>query len=140
MQTLQGTIGFELVGVGRAHRNRAAEALAEIGLHPGQEMILLQLREQGGSTQGELAARCGVEAPTISKALARMAGNGLVERHDDELDARAARIHLTAKGRALCTDVLKIWSNLERRSLAGISAEEREILRGLLARVKGNLT
>lgn len=139
MRTLEGTIGYELVGVCRAHRNRAAAALAEIGLHPGQEMILLQLRERGGSTQGELAARCGVEAPTISKALARMASNGLVERHEDELDARAARIHLTAKGRALCADVLKIWSGLERRSTADISAEEREVLRGLLARVKENL-
>jgi len=139
MQTLQGTIGFELVGVCRAHRNRAAEALARIGLHPGQEMILLQLREKGGTTQGELAARCGVEAPTISKALARMASSGLVERHDDELDARASRIHLTAKGRALCAEVLKIWSNLERRSLGDMSAAERETLRSLLLRVKENL-
>lgn len=139
MKTLQGTIGYELVGVCRAHRNRAAQALGKIGLHPGQEMILLQLRKQGGTTQGELADRCGVEAPTISKALARMESGGLVERREDERDARASRIYLSAAGRALCADVLRIWSNLENRSLAGMNAEECEILRHLLTRVKENL-
>lgn len=139
MKTLQGTIGYALVGVCRTHRNRAAEALGKIGLHPGQEMILLQLRKQGGATQGELADRCGVEAPTISKALARMESGGWVERREDERDARASRIYLTATGRTLCADILKIWSNLESRSLAGINAEEREILRDLLMRVKENL-
>ena len=138
-QCLEGTIGALLVGVCRAHRNRAAEGLARIGLYVGQEWVLLQLREQEGLSPSVLAETCGVEGPTMSKALRRMERAGLVVRRNDPVDARVSRVHLTDQGRALCAAIDETWSALERRTLADLSVEERVLLRRLLLQVRGNL-
>lgn len=139
MEALEGAIGYLLVGVCRAHRNRAAEALARIGLYVGQEWILLHLREQEGMTHAELAETCSVEGPTMSKALQRMEKAGLVARREDAADARVSRVYLTERGRALCDDVDQIWAELEKRTLADLSVEERVLLRRLLLQVRSNL-
>lgn len=139
MKALEETIGHVLVGVGRAHRNRAAEALARIGLYVGQEWILLRLREQEGMTHSELAEACAVEGPTISKALRRMEKAGLVERREDPADARVSRVFLTEEGKARCRAVDQIWFDLERRTVANLSMEERVLLRRLLLQVQRNL-
>ena len=139
MWFLEGSVGTALVGVCRAHRNRAAAALGEVGLYVGQEWVLLNLLEQEGVTQSELAAACDVEAPTMSKALERMERAGAVQRRADAEDARVTRIHLTAKGRELAEEVQRIWTGLEQATVAGLSAEERLLLRRLLLQVRSNL-
>ncbi len=139
MKALEGMIGYTLVGVCRAHRNRAAEALARVGLYVGQEWILLRLREQEGLTQSELAEICAVESPTISKGLQRMERSGLVARRADAADARVSRVYLTDQGRAVCGAVDEIWADLEERAFADLSAEERALLRRLLLQVERNL-
>ena len=139
MRALEGTIGYLLVGVCRAHRNRAAQALGRVGLYVGQEWILLHLREREGLTHSELAETCAVEAPTMSKALQRMEKAGLVARRVDAADARVSRVHLTERGRALCEAVDAIWAELEERTAADLSLEERVLLRRLLLQVERNL-
>ncbi len=133
------TIGYLLVGVCRAHRNRAAEALARVGLYVGQEWILLRLREQEGMPQSELAEVCSVEGPTMSKALQRMERAGLVERREDPADARVSRVYLTEQGRTVTGSVDELWADLERRTVAGLSLEERVLLRRLLLQLERNL-
>lgn len=133
------TIGYRLVGVCKAHRNRAAEALARLGLYVGQEWILLRLREGEGLTQSELAEACTVEGPTMSKALGRMERTGLVARRADTTDARVSRVYLTEQGLGACRAVDEIWSNLEERTVAGLSVEERALLHRLLLQVEQNL-
>ena len=139
MGTIEETIGYRLVGVCRAHRNRAAEALARVGLYVGQEWILLRTREREGLTQSELAEACAVEGPTISKGLQRMERAGLVTRRADAIDARVSRVHLTEQGRAVCEAVDAIWAELEERTAAELSLEERVLLRRLLLQVERNL-
>lgn len=139
METVEGTIGYRLVGVCRAHRNRAAEALARVGLYVGQEWILLRLCEREGLTQSELAETCAVEGPTMSKALQRMERSGLVARRADAADARVSRVSLTDQGRAVCGAVDEIWADLEEHTVASLSAEERVLLRRLLLQVERNL-
>lgn len=139
MKVVEGTIGYLLVGVCRAHRNRAAEALGRIGLHVGQEWVLLHLREREGVTQSELAEVCAVEGPTMSKALRRMETAGLVARREDATDARVSRVYLTEQGRTLCGAVDDVWSELERQTTASLSLEERVLLRRLLLQLERNL-
>lgn len=139
MKELEGTIGYTLVGVCRAHRNRAAEALARVGLYVGQEWILLRLREQNGMTQSELAEACAVEGPTMSKGLQRMERAKLVARRTDTIDARVSRVYLTDQGRNVCEAVDAIWSDLEECTLTGLAADERILLGRLLHQVRQNL-
>lgn len=126
--------------VARAHRTLAASLLTQVGLHPGQEALLMELWDEDGRTQANLAAALGVEPPTVTKMLQRMEASGLVDRRPDATDRRAIRVHLTPKGRKLKTKVDKLWTELQRRTVDGLSDRQQASLRSLLNSLEANLT
>ena len=136
---VEETVGFALAKACRAHRTNVGAALAEVGLHVGQEMVLLELWREDGLKGGELAARLRVEPPTVTRMLQRLEGCGLVERRRDPDDARSFRVYLTRKGRDLEGPVAECWGRVEAQTFKGMSEEEKLLLRGLLARVRANL-
>jgi DNA-binding MarR family transcriptional regulator len=133
-------LGYWLVQVCKAHRNRVQSRLSEIGLYAGQEMILMRLCENQGLTQSQLVEDLCVEPPTVTKMLQRLEGVGLVERRQDSEDARVSRVYLTAQGEALESAMREIWDGLETQLSAGLSEVERAMLRRLLMQVLTNLT
>ena len=138
-RAVEETTGYLLAKVCRAHRGSVGALLSGVGLHVGQEMVLIELWKEDGLKGSELAARLGVEPPTVTRMLRRMEGCGFVERRPDPADARSFRVHLTEKGRALEGPVARIWEEAEEETLRGISPEETIILRRLLARIRENL-
>jgi len=140
MRQVETTIGLILARIGHAHRKCAAEALSGYGLFPMQELVLLQLCEQDGISQTQIAERLEIEAPTVSKTLKKMEGAGLITRRTDSEDARVMRIFLTAKGRLLEQHILDIWTNLETLTLEGLTDMEQIVLRRLLLQVQQNLS
>lgn len=135
-----GTAGFALAKASRAHRARVGTALAGVGLHVGQEMVLLELWREDGLRGGDLASRLGVEPPTVSRMLGRLEGCGLVERRRDPEDARSFRVYLTDEGRNLQPLVEDLWQGVEDRAFEGMSEAEKVLLKGLLSRVRENLS
>ena len=136
---IKESTSFVLAKVCKAHRAYVGALLAEHGLHVGQEMVLLELWQDDGLRGGELAARLGIEPPTVTKMLRRLEGCGLVERQQNPADARSFRVYLTERGRAFEVPVARCWAQAEATALAGLSAEERRTLRKLLIRVRSNL-
>ncbi len=132
---IRNQTGFALAKVCRAHRGNVGELLAEVGLHVGQEMVLIELWEHDGLRGGELATRLGVEPPTVTKTLRRLENCGLVERRQDPNDARSFRVFLTEKGRALEGPVTRCWERVEEKTLAGLSPEERQVFHTLLTKL-----
>lgn len=137
-QIKQGT-AFTLAKVCKAHRANVGALLAEHGLHVGQEMVLVELWQDDGLRGGELAARLGVEPPTVTKMLRRLERCGLVERSQDPTDARSFRVHLTGEGRLLQQPILRSWERAEDAALAGFSQADRHTFRRLLIRVRTNI-
>ena len=137
---MEATAGFVLAKTCRAHRAQVGAALAEVGLHAGQEMILLELWKEDGLKGGELASRLGVEPPTVSRMIGRLEGCGLIERRRDPDDARSFRVCLTARGHDLRGPVEDLWTRVEERAFAGLSGAEKGLLTELLGRVRGNLS
>ena len=133
------TTGFALAKVCKAHRRSVGEMLSEVGLHVGQEMVLVELWQADGLRGGELACRLGVEPPTVTKMLRRLEDCGLVERRPDPADARSFRVHLTEKGRGLEGPVLRCWERAEERTFAGLDPAERRELGRLLTKVRAGL-
>ena len=133
------TTGFVLAKVCKAHRGSVGGMLAEVGLHVGQEMVLIELWQSDGLRGGELACRLGVEPPTVTKMLRRLENLGLVERRPDPADARSFRVYLTEKGRGLEDPVSLCWERAERRTLAGLDPSERRELGRLLTKVRAGL-
>jgi DNA-binding MarR family transcriptional regulator len=132
-------INTALIRAARAHRSAAASLLGEVGLHPGQEALLMQLWEGDGRTQAELAEALAVEPPTVTKMLQRMEMAGLLVRKPDPDDGRAQRVYLTAKGKRLRQRVDRLWSKLASQSVDGLSPRQQATLRTMLARVTENL-
>lgn len=129
-----------LMSAARAHRKRAAEVLAPLGLHPGQELLLSILAKRGGTTQAQLARILGVEPPTIAKMVGRLEAGGFAERAADERDARAKRVALTAQGAAVAAQIEEVWASLSKETTADLTEDEQRTLARLLTRVTQSLT
>jgi len=140
MSPIEETVGFVLAQVCKAHRNRTDATLKQINLHVGQEMILIRLWRTEGVTQSQLVEQLCVEPPTVTKMLQRMEQEGLLQRRADPEDARVSRVFLTDQGRALQKDVEAAWHSVDERTTAGLTFEERILLRRLLLQVRNNLT
>ncbi|MDQ0313904.1 MarR family winged helix-turn-helix transcriptional regulator [Amorphus orientalis] len=133
------TATYRLAQAAKAHRVRSGGHLSRIGLHPGQEFVLKALADTNGQTMSELANVLGVQPPTVTKMISRLAAHGLVERQSSETDGRLARVFLTDEGRSRIADVDKAWKRLEKEALSGIDDKDRKRLRKLLRVVEKNL-
>jgi DNA-binding MarR family transcriptional regulator len=100
--------------------------LRELGLHSGQELLLMRLLGRDGQTQSELLAAVGLDHSTLSKSHRRMQEAGLLTRDPDRHDRRVMRVSLTDKGRAMREPLEGMWSALERASVGDLDAETVE--------------
>jgi DNA-binding MarR family transcriptional regulator len=71
------------------------------GLSAARLSALSVLVFGGPTTVGELAAAEQVSAPTMSRLVRGLEGEGLVAREAHEVDARVVRLKATAKGRRI---------------------------------------
>jgi DNA-binding MarR family transcriptional regulator len=85
------TTGYLLARVCKVYRSSVGDALAEVGLHVGQEMVLLHLWQRDGLTPSELARTLGVEPPTVTNMLSRMEKGGLLKRCRDQIGRASCR-------------------------------------------------
>src|SRR5947208_8192639 len=73
----------------------------EMGISPARASALSVLVFGGPRSLTELARAEQVSAPTMSRLVGALEAEGLVRRSPDEDDARAIRLHATAKARRL---------------------------------------
>ncbi|MEV0200408.1 MarR family winged helix-turn-helix transcriptional regulator [Nonomuraea sp. NPDC050691] len=104
------------------HRARAAVKLAELGLHPGHEAVLLLLDANGPQTQKQLATGAGCEPPSITLMVRKLEAAGLVARHPSAQDARAVVVTLTDAGRDVIAPLKALWRELADETVAHLSA------------------
>jgi DNA-binding MarR family transcriptional regulator len=133
-------IGVLLAHICKEQRNLAEAELNKLGLHVGQERVLLSLIDQEGMSQSDLVAHLCIEPPTVTKTLQRMEKTGLVERRQNDQDGRVTLVSVTAQGRALQQPILQVWNDLEERMLVNMTLTERTLLRRLLMQTLANLT
>jgi DNA-binding MarR family transcriptional regulator len=133
------SVTHRLALAAHAYRVRAGGQLARIGLHPGQQSLLKALAAEDGVSMTGLAAALGVQPPTITKMINRLAAQDYVERRASQGDARQAEVFLTERGRRAVGEVDKVWKRIEKAALATISNKDRKRLTKLLRKIEGNL-
>ncbi|NGO76041.1 winged helix-turn-helix transcriptional regulator [Streptomyces sp. YC504] len=121
-----GPMSYAIFQLARAHRARAAVLLREMDLHPGQELLVMQLLDRDGQSQSELLECVGLDHSTVSKSLRRMQDAGLLVREPAAHDRRVMVVHLTDKGRALREPIAALWQTLEESSARDLSARQTE--------------
>jgi DNA-binding MarR family transcriptional regulator len=121
-----GPMSYAIFQLARAHRACAAALLREMDLHPGQELLLMQLFDRDGQSQSELLDSVGLDHSTVSKSLSRMQDAGLLVREPAAHDRRVMVVHLTDKGRAMREPIAALWQTLEETSARNLSEQQAE--------------
>ncbi len=99
----------------------------------------MQLWREDGQTQTQLAAKLGVQPPTVTKMLQRLQAAGIVERRPSSQDGRVMHVFLTLKGRTLEASVRQLWLELERRTTEHLNAGEGRQLEVTLGKIIAGL-
>lgn len=135
----QKSVGARLAGATRLYRARVGAELAHLGIHAGQEGILLALGAEDGQSMTGLAGALGVQPPTITKMVGRLAANGYVQRRSSETDGRQANVFLTARGKKTLAEIDAAVGAVEAAALDGIDGKDGKKLLRLLRRMAKNL-
>lgn len=114
------------------HRSRAAAPLAALGLHLGQESLLLELDARGECTQVQLAASLGCEPPSITLMAQKLEAAGLISRRPSLHDSRANIVALTDQGRDLIPRLKDLWQRLAETTVAGLASTSLDQLLAVL--------
>src|SRR4249920_213177 len=120
------TVTHRLAQAAHAYRVRAGSRLARIELHSGQESLLKALGESDGQSMSELAATLGVQPPTVTKMISRLAAQNYVERKASRGDGRQALVFLTERGSKAIESIDKAWKRIEKDALSGLDEKDRK--------------
>lgn len=129
---------FRLARLARLHRMFAGQLLRRIGLHPGQELVMMHLWELGPQRQA-LVRLMDSDAATMTRTVRRLEQAGFVRRRPSPTDKRASLIEPTAARHAPRREVERVWSRLEEISTAGLSDDESAAALRTLEHLEQNL-
>jgi MarR family transcriptional regulator, transcriptional regulator for hemolysin len=132
-------LGRQLGAAAKAVRSYLEQRLAAAGSSFAVWTVLFALTAKGPLIQRELAELLNVEGPTLTRHLARMEAEGLIERHRTSTDRRAAIVRLTETGKATYARLRGIVSTGGDAVLKGFSPGEIEELTGYLTRLIQNV-
>jgi len=121
------------------HRARTAALLAPLGLHPGQEALLLELARTGPMIQAQLSEALGCEPPSVTLMSRKLEAAGHIRREPAPGDKRASVVELTDSGKALADQVKQLWRALAEETVTGLPAQTVAELPGLLNSLTGNV-
>ncbi|WP_135467991.1 MarR family winged helix-turn-helix transcriptional regulator [Crenalkalicoccus roseus] len=137
---LQWRLGRTIGQISRRWRARLDARMAAFGLTEARWLPLLHLARAGeGLTQRELAARLGVEGPTLVRTLDWLEREGFVQRRAVPHDRRLRTLHLTSRARALHRRIEEAAAAVRAEILGGIPEAELaaclSVLEGVAARL-----
>jgi DNA-binding MarR family transcriptional regulator len=118
---------------------RAAALLAPLGLHPGQEALLLELDRTGPMIQAQLSEALGCEPPSVTLMTRKLEASGYIRRNPAPSDKRASIVDLTDSGRVLADQVKQLWCALAEETVAGLPTETVAELPGIITTMTSNV-
>src|ERR1700756_4598302 len=102
----QETFGPLLHGTARAWRLKLDERLRPMGLSQAKWRTLLHLSLAAGPlTQAAIAARLGIEEPTLVTLLHRLEDDGWVVRRSSLYDRRCKTVHLARRAQRVIAQI-----------------------------------
>jgi MarR family transcriptional regulator for hemolysin len=132
-------VGLAVSSTAKALNRAFTDELAQAGGSQHVWLILLALKQERRRTQQEIAAAVGIEGPTLTHHLDRLEKAGLIERARDLRDRRAVRVELTPAGDELFHALRKAAMAFDRRLRAGLSDDDLETFRRVLAQLRENV-
>src|SRR2546426_319322 len=131
------TFGPLLHGTARAWRQKLDERLRPMGLSQAKWRTLLHLSlAEDALTQAEIAARLGVEEPTVVKLLHRLEREGWITRKSSPLDRRCKMVLLGRRAQQVIAQINVTAHKLRHELLGGIRQSDLQACMRVLARIR----
>ena len=130
---LASRLRFAVMRLARVLRQKAQDQVT-----PSQLSALVSIEREGPVTLGELAALESVQPPTMTRIVAALEEQGLVQREADPADRRISHMRMTSQGRRLLERNRSRKTAYLASRMRGLSAEELDVLAraaGLLERM-----
>lgn len=140
-EQLNNVVNFLLEQTVRQMRGYAQRQLdlLQTGITVDQWVLLKIIEERKQISQVELAQVSQKDTASITRILDILQKKGLIQRIDDEYDRRKYMISLTAEGIEFVMRNLPIIDRLRDQIVQGLSKEEIQTLKGILAKIRQNL-
>ncbi|MGW6708170.1 MarR family winged helix-turn-helix transcriptional regulator [Streptomyces sp. NPDC054956] len=127
-------LGLLLAWHGSVTQTRMKKALGAAGLTPRHAMTLMHLAG-GPMGQRALAERLEVDPSVLVGILNDLEGCGFAERRRDPADRRRHNVAITDAGADALTKTNAALDAVEHGLFAGLTEQDQDVLRGLLARI-----
>jgi DNA-binding MarR family transcriptional regulator len=117
---------------------RVLRQKAQDSITPSQLSALVSIERDGPVTLGELAALESVQPPTMTRIVAGLEEQSLVQREVDPADRRISRVRMTSQARKLLERNRSRKTAYLASRMRGLNAEELDVLAraaGLLERM-----
>ncbi|MGW3008015.1 MarR family winged helix-turn-helix transcriptional regulator [Streptomyces sp. NPDC001219] len=134
-----GPVSHAIFRVARLHRMIAGQLLRPLGLHLGQELVMMHLWELGPQRQTDLVRLVDSDAATMTRSIKRLENAGFVRRRPSPDDKRVVIIEPTAASQALRREVERIWAELEGASTGDLTPGQQAETLHALQRIEDNL-
>jgi MarR family transcriptional regulator for hemolysin len=129
--------GQLLHGTARAWRQKLDERLKPMGLSQAKWRTLMHLSiAPDALTQAEIAARLGVEEPTVVTLLHRLEREAWITRTNSPHDRRCKMVLLGRRAQRVITEITATAAKLRHELLADITESDLKTCMKVLARVQ----
>jgi MarR family transcriptional regulator, organic hydroperoxide resistance regulator len=135
-----GPISHAIFRVARLHRMLVRQLLRRVGLHPSQELVMMQLWDRGPQRQTDLVRLLDSDAATMTRTIQRLEHAGFVRRCPCATDKRATFIEPTPASQALRAEVERIWAELESSTIGDLNAAQQTEVLDMLEQIEDSLT
>lgn len=129
-----------IVRVARLQRMLAAQQLRPLGLHLGQELVMMQLWDRGPQSQTDLVRVLDSDSATMTRTVQRLEHAGFVRRRPSPTDRRATIIEPTPASQSVRHEVERIWAELEDSATGDLTPAEQADALVVLQRIEENLS
>src|SRR5438874_5660464 len=130
------TFGQLIHGTARAWRQKLDERLKPMGLSQAKWRTLMHLSiAREALTQAEIAARLGVEEPTVVALLHRLEREAWITRTNSLHDRRCKMVLLGRRAQRVITQINAAADKLRHELLAGIPRSELQTCIKVLVRI-----
>jgi MarR family transcriptional regulator for hemolysin len=131
------TFGQLLHGTTRAWRQKLDARLKPVGLSLAKWRTLMHLSlARDALTQAEIAARLGVEEPTVVTLLHRLEKEGWVTRESSPRDRHCKMVLLAQRAQRVITQINRTADDLRHELLADIPQPELQTCIKVLGRIR----
>lgn len=124
---------YRLIEAGFLSRQALLTPLQQCGLEPGDDAILLALKEDVQPTDADLMTRTGLPLAALSERLRRLQSQRMVRRLSVEVDGICAT-RLTDIGNQTCLLLSEHWQQLEEALVGELKPKDRKKLNRILQR------